>query len=310
MTSTRKESTQRAVDTNVQLDDLDVFVRVIEGRSMSAAARVLGVPKSTVSRAISRLEDGLRVRLIQRTSRVLAPTDAGQALYDETRPHVLALRAASNVVSESVEVPSGTLRITAPNEIGTYFLADALARFRKLYPLLHFDVVLTTRTVDIVSEGFDLAIRAGVLRDSTLVARKVSDVDMLVCAAPSYLANHTAPTTVEGLAAHECVLFRAMRGATTWTLESAGVSTSVEVRGAMSCDEFGFITEAVRSGIGIGIVPAFLVRDDLAKGRLVQLLPKHVARMGALYLVHASGKHLPRKVTVLRDFLIEAFRSL
>ena len=107
MTSTRKESTQRAVDTNVQLDDLDVFVRVIEGRSMSAAARVLGVPKSTVSRAISRLEDGLRVRLIQRTSRVLAPTDAGQALYDETRPHVLALRAASNVVSESVEVPSG-----------------------------------------------------------------------------------------------------------------------------------------------------------------------------------------------------------
>ena len=170
--------------------------------------------------------------------------------------------------------------------------------------------MLTTRTVDIVSEGFDLAIRAGVLRDSTLVARKVSDVEMLVCAAPSYLASHTAPSTVEGLVDHECVLFRAQRGTLTWTLETGGVSTSVDVRGAMSCDEFGFIAQAVRSGIGIGIVPAFLVREDVAAGRLVQLLPKHVARMGALYLVHASGKHLPRKVTVLRDFLIEAFRSL
>lgn len=309
MTSASK-GPARAVDTNVQLDDLDVFVRVIEGRSMSAAARVLGVPKSTVSRAISRLEDGLRVRLIQRTSRVLAPTDAGHSLYEETRPHVIALRAASNVVSESVEVPSGTLRITAPNEIGTYFLADALSRFRKLYPLLHFDVVLTTRTVDIVSEGFDLAIRAGVLRDSTLVARKVSDIDMFVCAAPSYLKAHPAPTTLEDLSTHEAVLFRASRGQATWTLEKGDVTTNIEVRGAVSSDEFGFVTESIRAGLGIGIVPAFLVRGDIAKGALVHLLPDHVARLGSLYLVHASGKHLPRKVVVLRDFLIEAFRAL
>lgn len=295
----------------IQLDDLDVFVRVIEAMSMSAAARALGVPKSTVSRAVSRLEDTLRVRLVQRTSRALAPTDAGRALFAEAQPHVIALRSASNVVSELVEVPRGPLRVTAPNDLATVFLADVFSHFAHRYPEVSLEVVLTPRTVDIVSEGFDVAIRAGVLRDSSLVARRVADADAAVFASPAYLARRGIPRSPEDLAGHECVLFRPTRGKSRWTLENAkGDKTVVEVSGRIGCDDFGFARSVALAGGGIALMPGFLGLEAVREGRLVRLLPQLSARIGALYLVHASGRHVPRKITVFRDFLVEAFRAL
>lgn len=309
-------------ESPVQLDDLDVFVRVFEAESMSAAARVLGVPKSTVSRAVSRLEDAMKVRLLQRTSRALSPTDAGRALFEESQPHVHALRGASDVVSALVDTPRGSLRVTAPNDLASVFLADAFARFVAKYPEVSLEVVLTPRTVDLVAEGFDVAIRAGTLRDSSLVARKVGEAEGALYASAAYLAKRGTPKTIAELASHDHVLFKPQRGKARYVLEPShgmrGERTTVEVQGRLGGDDFGFVCSAVLAGAGIGLMPSFMAHAHTAKGgakggtepRLVRLLPELSWRDGAFYLVHASGRHVPRKIVVFREFLIEAFKSL
>lgn len=297
-------------DGKAQLDDLGVFVRVVEHKSMSGAARRLGVPKSTVSRAIARLEDGLRVRLFQRTTRSLAPTDAGEALFTEVLPHVEALSAATSVLTSESETPRGPLRVTAPNDLGTLLLADIVGRFCQRYPEVQVDMVLTSRTVDLVGEGIDLAVRAGVLRDSTLVAKKIADTEARLFASPTYLARRGTPRSVADLASHDTVLFRAKNGRARWTLECRQEKTSVEVTGNVSGDDFGFLLAATVHGAGIGLLPRFTAETEVRAGRLVRVLPTHVWKSGAIYVVHASSKHVPRKVAVFRDFLADAIRSL
>jgi len=279
-----------------QLDDLGVFVRVVEHKSMSGAARQLGVPKSTISRAIARLEDGLRVRLFQRTTRSLAPTDAGQALYAEVLPHVDALRAATSVLT--------------PNDVGTLLLADVIGRFCQRYPEVQVEVVLTPRTVDLVAEGIDVAVRAGVLRDSSLVAKKIADTELRLFAAPTYLARRGTPRTAADLATHDAVLFRAKNGHAKWTLECRAEKSTVDVKGCISGDDFAFLLAATVSGAGIALLPRFTAEAELRAGRLVRVLPTHTASAGAMYIVHASSKHLPRKIAVFRDFVIEAIRTM
>jgi DNA-binding transcriptional LysR family regulator len=297
-------------ESPAQLDDLGVFVRVVEHKSMSGAARQLGVPKSTISRSIARLEDGLRVRLFQRTTRSLAPTDAGQALYAEVLPHVDALRAATSVLTTENDVPRGLLRVTAPNDVGTLLLADIIGRFCQRYPEVQVEVVLTPRTVDLVAEGIDVAVRAGVLRDSSLVARKIADTELRLFASPTYLARRGTPRTAADLATHDAVLFRAKNGHAKWTLECRSEKSTVDVKGCISGDDFAFLLAATVSGAGIALLPRFTAEAEIRAGRLVRVLPTHAASAGAMYIVHASSKHLPRKIAVFRDFVIEAIRAM
>lgn len=293
-----------------QLDDLGIFVRVVEHKSMSAAARRLGVPKSTISRAITRLEDGLKVRLLQRTTRALAPTEAGSALYTEVMPHVEALRSATSVVTAESETPRGLIRVTAPNDLAAALLPEIVARFTKRYPEVQVDLVLTARTVDLIAENVDIAIRAGTLRDSTLIARKLREAESHVCAAPSYLAVHGTPKTPADIASHECILFRPQNGRARWTLESKNDKVSVDAKGRVSCDDFGFVLGAAIAGMGLALIPRFLSAAAVADGRLVRVLPTYTLKGGAMYAVHASTRHLPRKIAVFRDFLIESFAAL
>lgn len=297
-------------DEDLQLDDLGVFVRVVEHKSMSGAARRLGVPKSTVSRAIARLEDALEVRLFQRTTRSLAPTEAGQALFTSVQPHVEALRAATSMVSDEHETPRGTLRITAPNDLGTLLLADVITRFCQRYPEMHVDLVLTSHTVDLVAEGIDLAVRGGVLRDSTLVARKLAETELRLFAAPSYLGKRGTPRSVTDLASHDAVLFRSRSGRAKWTLDCRHGRTTVEVKGPVSGDDFAYLVAATVAGAGIALIPRFTAEAEVAAGRLVRVLPTHAAKLGAMYLVHASSKHVPPKVAAFRDFLVESIKGL
>ncbi len=302
-----------AREAPVGLDDLDVFVRVVETESMSAAARLLGVPKSTVSRAVSRLEDAMRVRLLQRTSRSLSPTDAGRALFAEAQPHVLALRAAKNVVSALAEAPRGSIKVTAPTDLASDFLAEVFTRFVQRYPDVTVEMYPTARTVDLVAEGFDLAIRAGTLRDSSLVARKVADSNLGLFAAPEYLARRGTPRSADELAEHDCVLFRPQRGRARLTLETDGgraEKVQLDVTGHIGGDDFGFLRAAMLAGAGVGLLPCFLACNATREGRLVRVLPHLSSPGGAFYLVHASGRHVPRKIALLRDFLVEAFRTL
>lgn len=296
----------------MELDHIAVFVRVVESGSFTRAARDLGVPTSTVSRTIARLEDALGTRLLQRTTRTLALTPEGAAFHAEVAPALAILRDAAAALSGGGDEPRGVLRLTAPNDLGDPLVGDICARFVARYPEVRVEVELTSRTVDIVAEGFDVALRAGPMRDSSLVARKISELGSVLVASPAYLERRGVATTPAELAAHDCVLFRERGGHAEWRLvSSTGEEATVSVTGRITGDDFSFVGAAVRAGAGISFMPLLVCRDEIASGRLVRVLPDWERVLGkdasavALHLVHASSKHLPRKVAAFRDFLLE-----
>ncbi|MFT3769075.1 MAG: LysR family transcriptional regulator [Minicystis sp.] len=195
---------------DLNLDDLAVFVRVVEHGGFAGAARALGVPTSTVSRAIDRLEARAGVRLLHRTTRNMRPTSEGRDLHASVAPAVSTLRAAAQALEPSTRQPRGRLRVTAPGDLCANFLADAVVAFAERHPLVQLDFAVTSKHENLVAGGFDVAVRATVdLTDSSLVARKLGDLEHRLYASPRYLERHGAPATFRDLEAHHLVLFRA-----------------------------------------------------------------------------------------------------
>lgn len=293
----------------MMLDEIAVFVQVVEAGSFTAAARKRAVPKSTLSRGVTRLEDALRTPLLLRTARRVALTDAGKAFYDRVAPHVAGLREAAAVAGEREEQPRGTLRVTAPVDVGEALLSELFVRFAARHPQLKLDVDLTARTVNLVEEGYDIAVRATFkLKDSSLIARKVVDLDHQLYASPAYLARRGTPRTPDDLARHDCVLFRPVEGRSEWTLHGDGQERQVSVTGRLGSNEFSFVRAVLRAGAGVGQLPTFYAAADVTQGSLVRVLPSWTTPAGQLYLVYAGAKHIPRKVTAFRDFVLEHFR--
>ncbi len=308
--------------SGIDLNDVATFVRVADGGGFTAAAKALGVPKSTVSRSLARLERELGVRLVHRTTRALALTEAGRAYHERVRDAVMGVAEATADVVDMGKEPRGAIRITAPVDLGQSLLADAVTGFVARYPQVRFEVVLTSRVVDLVAEGFDLAIRASPLRDSSLVARRLGAAGMGLFASPAYLKRRGTPKTVAELAAHEFIGFRSSGGTTAGagvlTLESdaggAGSETRKErvaVRGSIEADDLLFIHRLVVMGAGIGLLPPFLPsfprRAGAGAGRLdgvVQVLAAWSLRGPALSLVAPSARHEPRRVKLFREFLL------
>jgi DNA-binding transcriptional LysR family regulator len=292
------------MDATINLDESAVFVKVIERGSFSGAAREMKVPTSTVSRRVQRLEDALGVRLIQRTTRKLTLTDAGAEFFRRVSPAIDAVKEASDLVRGLSVEPCGTIRVTVPNDLGNS-LGVLLARFREAYPQVSIELIVTNRRVDLVGEGVDLAIRAGKLTDSTLIAMRLGQTDFWMTAAPSYLEKHGTPKRLADLEKHECVLFRAMEQ--HWVLEGPKGETTVEVKGHLMADDLSTIRSAVVAGAGIGLLPATAIRTAVTTGELERVLPRY-AHIGApLHLVYPSAQHLPAKVAVFRDFMIAEF---
>lgn len=289
----------------IDLNDLAWFLKVVEQRNFSAVARASGVPTSTVSRAVSRLEDALSVSLLRRTTRAVVPTPEGQALFQGAEGPMGALRAAAKDLAESRDAPSGTLRITAPNDLGPTFVADVVGAFLARYPTVRIETVFTTRRVDLVREGIDVALRAGPVGDPSLVARKLAGMEGVVVASPAYVARFGAPNTPEELVAHEGVLFRPVDGVCEWKLRGPKESVAVRMKGRIGTDDFGFVAAMVRDGLGLGVVPSLLIREDLASGRLVRVLPSHHTGGGTLHLVYAATRHVPPKIAAFRDVVLE-----
>lgn len=291
----------------MDLNHLSVFAMVAEVANFTEAARRLGVPKSTVSRAVASLEASLGVRLLQRTTRSVALTTAGQALVGRLGPRLKALTEAIDGLSELADEPSGTLRLTATADFGTEVLAEILAGFCLRYPRITVEMHLSARSVDLVKEGFDAAFRFLVKkpRDSSLIARKVGELSLQFYASPAYLAARGTPRAPEDLAEHDCV---AITGTSPFSLE--GVSRSqAKLRGRLLADDGFFVREAVRHGAGIGLLPTFLAQQDVLTGRLVRVLPRWTTPTGGVFLVFPSGQHLPKKTVVLRDHVVEALRT-
>jgi DNA-binding transcriptional LysR family regulator len=291
----------------MDLNRISLFVRVVETESFTAAAASLGLPKSSVSRGVARLEEDLGVRLLQRTTRKLSLTDAGRAYFTGVREAMQGLDEATGLVQEMGTEPSGLIRITTPPDLGPT-LADLLARFLRRYPRISLELSLVSRTVDLVEEGFDLAIRAGRLSDSSLVARKIAPSDVGLFAAPSYLKRRGKPKTLADLAEHDCVLYRGKAGKMTWRLNGPDGDESVEVKGVVSADEMSFCRRMVLAGVGIGLIPTTGLSWTPSRGGAVRILPEYALRGGALYIVAPSSRYQPARVTLLRDFLIENLR--
>lgn len=289
----------------IDLNRVATTVEVIERGSFTAAARALDMPKSSVSRAVAALEQELGVTLLKRTTRKLAPTEEGRQWFERVRGAIAELEQASACVSSRERDPYGVVRLTAPPDAGPMIL-DALGGFHSLHPRVHVQLVLTARRLDLVEEGIDLALRAGRLEDSTLKARKLFSTDMGLYASPEYLQRRGRPRTVAELGAHDCVLFRGNQGRATWRLSGPrGQSARAEVSGPVSADDVGFTVDACLASMGIALGPSHRCDALARQGRLERLLPGWCMTGSALYLLHTASAFMPRRVEVLRDYLVE-----
>jgi len=289
----------------MDLNRVAVFAHVVEHGGFTAAARVLRLPKSSVSRAVALLEEELGVRLLQRSTRRVKMTEAGTAFYERASRGLAGVADAAAAVADMQGGVRGLVRITAPADLGIWLLEPLLSRFVKEHPGVQMEAVLTNRVVDIVEEGLDLAIRAGALRDTALIARKLTPVAAALFASPEYLARRGVPARVADLAHHDCVLFRPTRAQATWTLTGPEGDETIEVSGPIGADDFAFVRSAVISGLGIGLLPTFLCAGDA----LTRVLPAHALLGPGLHLVYPSARYLPHRVAVLRDFLLVALTT-
>ncbi|MEO5728245.1 MAG: LysR family transcriptional regulator [Byssovorax sp.] len=292
----------------VDLNLLAIFAAVARTSSFSAAARELGIPKSSVSRAIAGLELALGVRLVHRTTRHVALSTAGVALHERVTPQLSALLQSLGDLPELEEQPSGKLRITATVDFAAVVLAEIVARFVVRHPGVEVELRLTNALVDLVAEGFDLAFRISLrrLRDSSLTSRRIGGIARQVFAAPSYLARRGTPRSPSDLASHEWVV---LGGTGAIELNAAGESAVVEPRGRVMCDDMSFVHAATREGAGLGILPTFLAEFDVAAGALVRVLPRWTMRTGDLWVLSPASRHAPRKVTAFSDFVIAALKA-
>jgi DNA-binding transcriptional LysR family regulator len=292
-------------------NDVPVFVRVVETGSFTRAAHALGLQKSSVSRTIGRLESELGVRLLQRTTRQLSLTDAGQQFYDAVRSALTHVDDAVATVRELGGEPRGLIRMTAPSGADVLGLADMIVEFGQRYPAISIDIVLTGRFVDLVSEGFDLAIRAGQLEDSQLVATRIMMSGHVLFAAPSYLDKRGRPTMLEQLAEHQCVLFKGRGGSSVWPLTGPdGVERELEVSGALSVDELSFAMRASQAGAGIALLPPEIAAPAAMSGALEVVLPDYYRRVGPIHIVLPSAVFIPSRVALFRDHLVERLQQM
>jgi DNA-binding transcriptional LysR family regulator len=283
---------------------------VVDTQSFTAAAAVLGVPKSSVSRSVSRLEQELGVVLLQRTTRRLSLTDAGKLYLGRAREALQLLSEARDLVVEADEEPRGTVRVTAPGDPTGRTLAAPIVRFVRQYPQIHVELVITPRRVDLVEEGIDLALRAGKIDDASLVGKRIDAQPLMLFAAPSYLAARGSPRRLADLARHDCVLFRGARGTARWSLTGkSGKPETVSVRGPVNCDDLPLVMHMATEGLGIALMPRQIAMPALAEGKLEVVLPHYQLHAGAFYILHPAGGHLPRRVRLLRDFLLQEIRQ-
>jgi DNA-binding transcriptional LysR family regulator len=243
----------------MDLNLVTAFVEVVESQSFTAAARALGLPKSSISRRVTELENVLGVPLLHRTTRKLALTDAGRAYFAQAERALTELRNAAELASGMDSEPRGIVRMSVPVDVGVMGLPQLLADFTHRYPDIHVELSLGTRDVNLREEGFDLGIRHGASHDASLVSRRMGHSPSGLFASPRYLDGRGRPQSIAELANHDAVLFRGKDGKAVWRLDGPNDATStVEVSGRVSGDELLFVRHAITSGLGIGLLPLFV----------------------------------------------------
>lgn len=286
-----------------------IFACVVEHRSFSGAAAAIGVSKATVSKAIARLEAQLGTALFHRTSRRLTLTDSGTALAERAGRILAEAQAAEEAAIDSAKAPSGMVRIAAPITFGIRFVADAIADLLTEHPGIQIDLRLSDARVDIVADGYDIALRIADLPDSSLRARRLAPVQARVVAAPAYLAQHGTPRHPADLAHHACFLYANAIGA--WQFRKAdGEEAAVRPAGPLITDNGDAMMPALLAGLGIARLPDFIIDRELAEGRLVEILADWSPMNIALHLLTPPSTLRPARVELVIDFLSQRFRNL
>ncbi|MEE8189064.1 MAG: LysR family transcriptional regulator [Kiloniellales bacterium] len=291
-----------------RLDAMAVFARVVEAESFSQAARELGLSKSAVSKQVSRLEEALGVRLLNRTTRRLSLTEAGAAYYEGCQRVVAEAEAAEQAVTQLAAAPRGRLRVNAPMSFGVRRVGPALPDFMARYPELSVEMTLNDRFVDLVEEGFDVGVRIAKLEDSSLIARRLAPNRRVLCAAPAYMAERGQPAALDDLQDRECLLYSYQTAGDVWRLCGPGGERRLRVTGRLRINNGDALLAAAIGGLGIAFLPTFICGEDLRAGRLVHILPEWSEPADtAVYAVYPAARHLSPKVRVFVDFLAERF---
>ncbi|MET0391391.1 MAG: LysR substrate-binding domain-containing protein [Polyangiales bacterium] len=290
----------------IDLNLLRAAVRVHETGSFTAAARKLGVPRSTVSRAVSALEEVLGAELFKRTTRSVKTTRYGLALFERVDPALRDLEGVLSEVPARADEPAGTLRVTTTPDIAQILLAPVIARFTTRYPDVNVELQLSAELVDLTQQDIDVALRVtrGKLADSALIARKLGVMHLRQYAAPSYLARRGTPKSPTDLQTHDWVGFEGIA-----SIPLPRRVNKTRARRSISCNDMFVLRELLRAGTGIGMLPTFLADADVASGALVRVLPRWVEHTGHVYLVYPSRKHTPSRVVLFRDYVLEALRT-
>ncbi|MCC8404627.1 LysR family transcriptional regulator [Paraburkholderia sp. MMS20-SJTN17] len=298
---------QRNFD-DLLLGSIELFCLAAELGSFTLAANAASVTPAAVSRSVGRLEERLGVRLFVRTTRQIRLTDAGQRYFEQCRQALSQLVDAQREVTGQQTTPAGVLRISMPTPYGHYRVLPLLAAFRERFPRVQVETHLSNRNIDFADEGFDLAIRGRAPEDSSLIARKLEDAELVVVATPSYLKRAGVPESVDDLRSHECIQFELPSSGRnlTWTFADESGEFDVSTNGSYrtSGDALAGITLA-RSGAGLFQTYRFLVEEDLREGRLVEVLRKYGGRSRPFILLYPHARHLSSRVRVFVDFLLE-----
>ena len=288
-----------------------VFCQVVESGSFSQTSARLGLSATAVSRNVADLEAHLQTRLLNRTTRKLSLTESGRTFYSRCVELLHDLEEAEREASRAAVAPRGTIRLTAPVNFGVRHLAPLIAEFLGTHPDVKFDTQLSDRIVDLVEEGFDVAIRIGTVGSENLVARRLGETALVPCASPAYLQRHGAPATPQDLARHNCFTYEYVAPRNEWRFgDVLGGEQVVRISGNLHSNNGELLAAVAARDAGIVFEPGFIVAEEVRAGRLVPLLQDYRAPRSPIYAVYPSRKHLTAKVRVFADFLVERFAGL
>ncbi|MGE5490597.1 MAG: LysR family transcriptional regulator [Actinomycetota bacterium] len=293
----------------IDLNALKIFVKTVRLNGISNAARDLGLPKSTVSLKLRQLEEQLGIRLLQRTTRRQVLTDEGRGYFEEVSRLMDELVAANLSLASRQLLPLGTIRVTAPVDFGTACLGGLLAGFRSRYPAIQLEVALSNRMVNLVEEGFDLALRMGELEDSTFVCRKIASIGRRLVASPGYLKAQGTPSVPAELGRHVCLVHASHLKAGGWGVRGALGAEVHPLASDFVADNFHLLRDAARQDHGVTVLPDYLADEELAAGRLVEVLAEWKLDPVPLFVVYPSNKLLATRVRKLIDYLGEHLKA-
>lgn len=282
----------------IDLNRIRLFIKIIEAGNISRAANLLNEPKAKLSRNLALLEQELGIQLAYRTTRQFRLTEAGQQFYESARQNIDGLMNAVSGLREHGEEVSGSITLTAPDDIGVFVVTDLVSEFKQIHPKVQFNLIYSFEMLDLVKLGVDVAIRIGHLKDSSMVQRKVGHVRMILAAAPRYLDRFKSITHLEQLSQHATVGF----GSGQWELYSGGSKKTLKLKHAIITNNYLAARDFVKSGHGIGYLPNFLCEEALARGEMVQILKSWGDQGTPVQVVVPQHKNLPRRVRVFFDF--------